>query len=135
VRHAVETLQNDFEAKRLKLEVELPEEPLFCSADETRIKAFSAKALSPGTIADHVPSEKRFRPAGRHDSMKRARSARDIAGTHLTPGVALKSRTGSWQTADVKAIFSAASLAEITLLDDLAGTSSVVQGRSMVHAP
>lgn len=37
VSHAVETLQNDYGAKRLKLEVKLPEGPLFASADETRV--------------------------------------------------------------------------------------------------
>ena len=37
VQHAAETFQNEFVAKRLKLEVDLPPAPLFASADETRI--------------------------------------------------------------------------------------------------
>jgi signal transduction histidine kinase len=37
VRHAVETLQSDFVAKRLMLAVNLPSSPLFAFADETRI--------------------------------------------------------------------------------------------------
>jgi signal transduction histidine kinase len=37
VRHAVETLQSDFVAKRLTLAVNLPGVPLFAFADETRI--------------------------------------------------------------------------------------------------
>jgi signal transduction histidine kinase len=46
VRHALETLQSDFEAKRLKLDVELPDEPLFASADETRIAQILINLLS-----------------------------------------------------------------------------------------
>ena len=37
VRHAIETLQNDFAAKHLKLEIRLPERPLIAFADGTRI--------------------------------------------------------------------------------------------------
>ena len=37
IQHALETFQSDFPAKQLKIEVELPERPLFASADETRI--------------------------------------------------------------------------------------------------
>jgi signal transduction histidine kinase/CheY-like chemotaxis protein len=46
VQHAIETLQNDFQAKRLKLEVELPDEPLNASADETRIAQILINLLS-----------------------------------------------------------------------------------------
>jgi CheY-like chemotaxis protein/two-component sensor histidine kinase len=46
IRHAIETLQNDFVAKRLKLEVELPERPLFATADETRIEQILINLLS-----------------------------------------------------------------------------------------
>ncbi|MBV9182290.1 MAG: response regulator [Acidobacteria bacterium] len=37
IRHALETFQRDFSAKQLKLEVGLPERPLFACADEARI--------------------------------------------------------------------------------------------------
>ena len=46
VQHALETLQNDFAAKRLKLEVDLPDGPLFASADETRIAQILINLLS-----------------------------------------------------------------------------------------
>ena len=46
IQHATETLQNDFGAKRLKLEVELPERALFASADETRIEQILINLLS-----------------------------------------------------------------------------------------
>jgi CheY-like chemotaxis protein len=46
IRHSIETLQNDFVAKRLKLEVELPERPLFATADETRIEQILINLLS-----------------------------------------------------------------------------------------
>jgi two-component system CheB/CheR fusion protein len=46
IQHATETLQNDFDAKRLKLEVELPERALFASADETRIEQILINLLS-----------------------------------------------------------------------------------------
>ena len=55
VQHAVETLQNDFQAKRLKLEVELPDEPLNASADETRIAQILINLLS---------NSLKFTPAG-----------------------------------------------------------------------
>jgi CheY-like chemotaxis protein len=46
VRHAVETFQGDFPAKQLKIEVELPERPLFASADEARIAQVLINLLS-----------------------------------------------------------------------------------------
>jgi CheY-like chemotaxis protein/two-component sensor histidine kinase len=46
LQHAVETLQNDFAAKRLKMEVELPQQPIFASADETRIAQVLINLLS-----------------------------------------------------------------------------------------
>src|ERR1700722_20100642 len=46
VQHAIETLQNDFGAKRLKLEVELPDRAPFASADETRIEQILINLLS-----------------------------------------------------------------------------------------
>jgi signal transduction histidine kinase len=46
IRHAIETLQNDFVAKRLKLEVQLPERPLFATVDETRIEQILINLLS-----------------------------------------------------------------------------------------
>jgi signal transduction histidine kinase len=46
VQHAIETLQNDFQAKQLKLEVELPDGPLNASADETRIAQILINLLS-----------------------------------------------------------------------------------------
>src|ERR1700731_3677150 len=46
VQHALETLQNDFAAKRLTLEVDLPDGPLFASADETRIAQILINLLS-----------------------------------------------------------------------------------------
>jgi CheY-like chemotaxis protein/two-component sensor histidine kinase len=46
LRHAVETLQNDFKAKRLNLEVELPERPIFAFADEARIAEVLINLLS-----------------------------------------------------------------------------------------
>ena len=41
VKHAVETLQNDFQTKQLKLDVHLPPRALFGSADSIRIGRFS----------------------------------------------------------------------------------------------
>ena len=55
VQHAVETLQNDFQAKQLKLEVELPDGPLNASADETRIAQILINLLS---------NSLKFTPAG-----------------------------------------------------------------------
>jgi signal transduction histidine kinase/CheY-like chemotaxis protein len=46
VQYAIETLQNDFQAKQLKLEVELPDGPLNASADETRIAQILINLLS-----------------------------------------------------------------------------------------
>jgi signal transduction histidine kinase len=46
VQHAVETLQNEFVAKRLRLEVDLPPAPLFASADQTRIAQVLINLLS-----------------------------------------------------------------------------------------
>ena len=46
VQDAVETFQNDIVAKRLKIEVELPERPLLASADETRIAQVLINLLS-----------------------------------------------------------------------------------------
>jgi signal transduction histidine kinase/CheY-like chemotaxis protein len=46
VRHALETFQSDFAARQLKLEVELPEHPLFASADEARIAQVLINLLS-----------------------------------------------------------------------------------------
>jgi CheY-like chemotaxis protein len=46
VRHAVETFQSDFPAKQLKVKIELPERPLFASADETRIAQVLINLLS-----------------------------------------------------------------------------------------
>jgi signal transduction histidine kinase/CheY-like chemotaxis protein len=46
VEHAVETFQSDFQAKHLKIEVELPEGPLFAHADETRIAQVLMNLLS-----------------------------------------------------------------------------------------
>jgi signal transduction histidine kinase/CheY-like chemotaxis protein len=55
VQHAVETLQNDFQAKQLKLEVKLPDGPLNASADETRIAQILINLLS---------NSLKFTPAG-----------------------------------------------------------------------
>ena len=46
VRHALETFQSDFLAKHLKIEVELPERPLFASGDEARIAQVLINLLS-----------------------------------------------------------------------------------------
>jgi signal transduction histidine kinase/CheY-like chemotaxis protein len=46
VQHALETFQGDFAAKRLKLEVQLPDQPLFAFADETRIAQVLINLLS-----------------------------------------------------------------------------------------
>jgi signal transduction histidine kinase/CheY-like chemotaxis protein len=46
IRHAVETFQSDFPAKQLKLEIELPDGPVFASADETRIAQVLINLLS-----------------------------------------------------------------------------------------
>src|SRR5690348_2513985 len=46
IRHAVETFQSDFAAKQLNIEVELPEQPLFAFADETRIAQVLINLLS-----------------------------------------------------------------------------------------
>jgi signal transduction histidine kinase len=46
VQHAIETLQNDFQAKQLRLEVELPDGPLNASADGTRIAQILINLLS-----------------------------------------------------------------------------------------
>ena len=46
VQQAVETFQSDFQAKQLKIEVELPEGPLFAYADETRIAQVLINLLS-----------------------------------------------------------------------------------------
>ena len=46
VQQAVETFQSDFQAKQLKIEVELPEAPLFAYADETRIAQVLMNLLS-----------------------------------------------------------------------------------------
>jgi signal transduction histidine kinase len=46
IRHAVETFQSDFPAKQLKLEIELPDGPVFTSADETRIAQVLINLLS-----------------------------------------------------------------------------------------
>jgi signal transduction histidine kinase/CheY-like chemotaxis protein len=55
IQHAIETLQNDFQAKRLKLEVELPDGPLNASADGTRIAQILINLLS---------NSLKFTPAG-----------------------------------------------------------------------
>jgi CheY-like chemotaxis protein len=46
VQQTVETFQSDFQAKQLKMEVELPEGPLFAYADETRIAQVLTNLLS-----------------------------------------------------------------------------------------
>jgi len=46
VKHAVETLQNDFQTKQLKLEIDLPHRALFGSADATRIAQVLINLLS-----------------------------------------------------------------------------------------
>ncbi|HEY2526038.1 MAG TPA: hybrid sensor histidine kinase/response regulator, partial [Candidatus Binataceae bacterium] len=46
VQQAVEMFQNDMRARRLKMEVELPERPIFASADETRIAQVVVNLLS-----------------------------------------------------------------------------------------
>jgi signal transduction histidine kinase len=46
VQQTVETFQSDFQAKQLKIEVELPEGPLFAYADETRIAQVLTNLLS-----------------------------------------------------------------------------------------
>ena len=46
VQQTVETFQSDFQAKQLKIEVELPEAPLFAYADETRIAQVLTNLLS-----------------------------------------------------------------------------------------
>jgi signal transduction histidine kinase len=46
VQQAAETLQSDFQAKQLKIEVKLPEGPLFAYADETRIAQVLMNLLS-----------------------------------------------------------------------------------------
>jgi len=46
VQQTVETFQSDFQVKQLKIEVELPEAPLFAYADETRIVQVLTNLLS-----------------------------------------------------------------------------------------
>jgi CheY-like chemotaxis protein len=46
VQQTVETFQSDFQVKQLKIEVELPEGPLFAYADETRIVQVLTNLLS-----------------------------------------------------------------------------------------
>jgi signal transduction histidine kinase len=46
IRHAVETLQSDFQNKQLKLEVDLPPKALFGSADSTRVAQVLINLLS-----------------------------------------------------------------------------------------
>src|SRR5690348_4864425 len=46
IRHAVETFQSEFSAKQLKLEIELPDGPVFAFADETRIAQVLINLLS-----------------------------------------------------------------------------------------
>lgn len=46
VQHAVETLQSDFNGQHLKLEVKLPERPLFAFVDETRVGQILINMLS-----------------------------------------------------------------------------------------
>jgi signal transduction histidine kinase len=46
IRHAVENLQNDYVARRLKLEVVLPDGPLMAWADETRVTQILTNLLS-----------------------------------------------------------------------------------------
>ena len=46
IQHALETFQSDFRAKRLKLEVELPAQPLCANADEARIAQVLINLLS-----------------------------------------------------------------------------------------
>jgi signal transduction histidine kinase len=46
ISHALETLQNDYGAKRLRLEVKLPEGPLFAFVDETRVAQILINLLS-----------------------------------------------------------------------------------------
>jgi signal transduction histidine kinase/CheY-like chemotaxis protein len=55
IQHALETLQADFLAKRLKLEVALPDEPLFASVDETRIAQILINLLS--NALKYTPSQ------------------------------------------------------------------------------
>jgi signal transduction histidine kinase/CheY-like chemotaxis protein len=46
LRHAVETFESDFQAKQLKIEIELPDGPLFADADETRVAQVLINLLS-----------------------------------------------------------------------------------------
>jgi signal transduction histidine kinase/CheY-like chemotaxis protein len=78
VRHAVETLQNDFQAKRVKLEVELPEGPLFASADETRIAQVLINLLS---------NAWKFTPVGGTTSVRLAEQAGSAVLTVRDTGV------------------------------------------------
>jgi len=46
IRHAVETVQDEYAARRLKLEVELPQTPLVAFADEARVAQILTNLLS-----------------------------------------------------------------------------------------
>jgi signal transduction histidine kinase len=46
IQHSLETFQNDFSARQLKIEVELPDRPLFVCADEARITQVMINLLS-----------------------------------------------------------------------------------------
>jgi CheY-like chemotaxis protein len=78
VQHAVETLQNDFQAKQVKLEVAVPEGPLFASADETRIAQILINLLS---------NAWKFTPPGGTTSIRLAEQAGSAVLTVTDTGV------------------------------------------------
>jgi signal transduction histidine kinase len=49
VQHAIETFQSDFAAKQLKILLELPDQPVMASADETRLSQVLINLLSNAT--------------------------------------------------------------------------------------
>ena len=46
LQHAIETFQGDFAAKQLKLEVQMPDDPISASADEARVAQILINLLS-----------------------------------------------------------------------------------------
>jgi signal transduction histidine kinase len=80
VQHAIETLQNDFQAKQLKLEVELPDGPLNASADETRIAQ---------TLINLLSNSLKFTPAGGTVTVELAKRAGSAVLTVRDTGVGI----------------------------------------------
>ena len=82
ISHAVETFQNDYGAKRLKLEVKLPEGPLFAFADETRVAQVLINLLS---------NSLKFTPSGGTVKIELAERAGTAALTVRDTGVGIDS--------------------------------------------